>query len=113
MHALFPNILVVPFNETMVAFCFLHPLVEVNLPFFIDDFHPNTKVILNQDAFISTLACSLCFSFSGLSNIVHELLRYCFVPITFASGFEFLKKVCGHIICSHVPPFVSHLLITS
>jgi hypothetical protein len=28
---------------------------------------------------------------------VYELLRYCFVPITFASGFEFFLNVCGHI----------------
>ncbi len=97
MHALPSNILVVPSNETMVAFFVFHPLVEVKLPLFIDDFHPKTKVTLNREAFISILACSLCLSFSGPSSIVYELLRYCFVPITFASGFEFFLNVCGHI----------------
>ncbi len=36
-----------PFNETTRIFHLLHPLIEVDLPLFVDDFHPKTEVILN------------------------------------------------------------------
>jgi hypothetical protein len=58
----------------MGVFCFLHPLAEVDLPPFVDDFHFMTKVTLNQEAFVSTLAHSPRLSFNGPSNTVYELL---------------------------------------
>ncbi len=44
--ALVRNTPVTPSNETMGILCFLHPLVEIDLPPFMDDFHPEMKVIL-------------------------------------------------------------------
>ncbi len=45
--------------------------------------------------------------------MVYELLWDCFVLDDYASGFEFIFKVCGHIVHGHVPPSVSHLFATS
>jgi hypothetical protein len=47
MHALAPNILAVPFDNTRATFHLLHPLIEVDLPPFVDDFHLETKVTLD------------------------------------------------------------------
>ncbi len=55
------------------------------------------EVTLNQEAFVTALVHSPCFSFSGPSGMVYELLRKCFVPDDYASGFDLLFDVCGHI----------------
>jgi hypothetical protein len=54
--------------------CFFHPLAKVDLPSFIDDFHPKTKVILDQEAFIFALARSPPLSSCGLLGMVYDLL---------------------------------------
>jgi len=71
---------IAPSDETRRVFWFLHLLAEVDLPPFVDDFHLETKVILDQKTFISILACSPHFSFGGPSNMVYELLQNYFVP---------------------------------
>jgi hypothetical protein len=52
VHALAPSILMVPFDEIMTTLCLFHPLADVDLLLFVNDFHVETKVILNQEAFI-------------------------------------------------------------
>jgi hypothetical protein len=47
IHALTLNTPTVPSNETTKVFCLLHPLVEVDLLPFVNNFHPETKVTLN------------------------------------------------------------------
>jgi hypothetical protein len=56
------------------SFVFSTRSLRLISPLFVDDFHFETKVILNQEAFVSTLICSPCFSFGGLSGMVYELL---------------------------------------
>jgi hypothetical protein len=46
VHALAPNILVIPSNETMATFHLLHPLINVDLLPFVDDFHLDIEIIL-------------------------------------------------------------------
>jgi hypothetical protein len=65
MHALVPSILAIPFDNTTTTFHLLHPLTEVNLTSFIDDFHLEIKVTLDQEAFIFVLAHSPNLSFGG------------------------------------------------
>jgi hypothetical protein len=52
VHALAPNILMVPVDEIMTTFCLFHPLAIVDLPLFVNDLYIKTKVILNQNLFI-------------------------------------------------------------
>ncbi len=53
---------------------FLYPLIEVDLPLFVDDFHLKIEVTLNQKAFNSISVHSPHFSSSGPSSMVYELL---------------------------------------
>jgi len=69
--ALTPNTHVAPSNEFMGVLRLLHPLAEVDFAPFVDDFHLETKVTLNWEAFVSTLVCSSCLSFRGLLGMVH------------------------------------------
>jgi hypothetical protein len=71
----------------MKVFCFLHPLVEVDFIFFIDDFHLETKVILDHETFIFTLAHS-SHLYSGLLDMVYELLWNFFVLDDFLGSFD-------------------------
>jgi len=48
MHALALNTLTIPSNETTTTLHLLHPSTKVDLPPFVNDFHPKTKVILNK-----------------------------------------------------------------
>jgi hypothetical protein len=82
-------------------------------PPFVNDFHPNIEVTLDQKTFISALVRSPRISSNGLSNMVYELLQHYFVPDDFASDFDLFFKVCGHIIQGHVPPLVSCLFFAS
>jgi hypothetical protein len=74
MCALVMNISMVPSDDTMVAFCLFDPLAKVDLPHFVNDFHPKTKFIVNQEVFIFSLACSPHLSFNSPSSMVYELL---------------------------------------
>jgi hypothetical protein len=73
VRALAPSTLVTPSAKTIVALCHLHPLVEVDLPSLVDDFHLETDLIQNKEAFTSTLTRSPCFSSNDFSNMVYEL----------------------------------------
>jgi hypothetical protein len=72
----------------MGGLCFLHPLVEVGLPPFINDFHLEIKVTLNWEEFISFLACSPCLSSNGPLDMVYEFLQNCFVLNDYMDGFD-------------------------
>jgi hypothetical protein len=73
------NTLVAPFDEIVKILCLLHPLVEVDFPPFVDDFHLEMTITLDQKAFIFNLAHSSRFFSNGPSSMVYELLRNCFV----------------------------------
>ncbi len=74
IHALTLNTLVAPSNETMGVLYFLHPYVKLDLPRFVDNFHPKTKVILDRETFIFALVHSSRISFDGPVGMVYELL---------------------------------------
>ncbi len=61
--ALVPSTLVASFDKTMRVFCFLYLLAKVNFPPFVDDFHLEMEVTLNQEAFVYVLAHSPYFCF--------------------------------------------------
>jgi hypothetical protein len=63
-----------PLTKTIMALHHFHPLVKVDLPLFVDDFHLETNFILDREAFISILTHSPSFSFNGFSGTVYELL---------------------------------------
>jgi hypothetical protein len=44
---------------------------------------------------------------------VYELLQNYFVLDDFINDFDLIFEICEHITRGHVPPLVSHLLITS
>jgi hypothetical protein len=73
-HALAPTIHVAPLVKTIVAFHHLHSLAEVDLPLFIDDFHPKMDLVLDRETFIFVLTHSPRLSFDGPSIMVYELL---------------------------------------
>jgi hypothetical protein len=90
----------------MGVLCLFHPYAKVDFSPFIDDFHPETKVILDQAVFIYALVCSPRLSFDGPSGMVYEFLRNYFVPNDFANGFDLFFETCGHISQSLVPPLI-------
>jgi len=45
IHALAASTFVTPFDKILRIFCLLHPLVEVDFPLFVDDFHLKMTVI--------------------------------------------------------------------
>jgi hypothetical protein len=90
----------------------LHPLVEVDLPPFVDDFHPKIKVFLDRETYIFVLARSPCLVFGGPSNMVYEILQNGFLPYDYVSGFNVFLEVCGHIVQGHVPPLILCLFFT-
>jgi len=79
-------------------------LVEIDLPPFFDDFNPKMDLVFDREAFIYALMHSPHLSSDNPLNMVYELLRYCFVPDDFASGFDICFEICKHIACGHVPP---------
>jgi hypothetical protein len=78
----------IPSNDTITTLCFLHPLVIIDLPPFVNDFHLQTKVILNRKTFIFTLAHSPHLSSSGPSSMVYELLQDYSIPKDSTNGFD-------------------------
>jgi hypothetical protein len=85
------------YDTTNVLHLF-HPFAEVDFFPFVDDFHLETKVTLDQEAFIFALIRSPRLSSGGPSGMVYEFLRNCFVLDDSASGFDLFSKVCGHIV---------------
>jgi hypothetical protein len=55
-------------------FTFFTHQQRLTFPPFVNDFHPKTKVTLDWETFISTLACSPHLSSIGSSNMMYELL---------------------------------------
>jgi hypothetical protein len=74
MCALAPNTLVAPLAKTIATFHYLHPLLEVDLPLLVDNFHPKTNLVLNREAFIFALTHSSHLSSIGPLVMVYELL---------------------------------------
>jgi hypothetical protein len=102
-----------PSAKTITTFCHLHPLVEVDFPYFVDNFHPKTNLVLDRKEFIYALTCFSRLSFSSPLGMVYEFLQDCFVLDDSASGFDLFFEICGDIACGHVFPSVSHLLVAS
>jgi hypothetical protein len=95
MHALASSILVALSVVTILALRHLHPLAEVDLSFFVNDFHPEMDLVLDREAFIYILTCFPCLSSNSPSNMVYKLLQSCFVPDDFTSGFDIFLKYEG------------------
>jgi hypothetical protein len=55
-------------------FTFFTHQQRLTFPPFVNDFHSKTKVTLDWETFISTLACSPHLSSIGSSNMMYELL---------------------------------------
>jgi hypothetical protein len=89
---------VAPYDETMGILRLFHSHVEVDFPPFVGDFHHETKVTLNWEAFVFALVHSPRLHFNGLSGTVYKVLQNYFVPNDFMSGFNLFFKVCGHIV---------------
>jgi len=75
-----------------------HPLVEVDLPPFVDDFNPKMDLVLDIEAFVFALMHSPRLSSDNPLNMVYELLQYCFVLDDFASGFDFCFEICMQFV---------------
>jgi hypothetical protein len=99
-----------PLAETITTIRHLHPLVGVDLPPFVDNFHLKINFVLDKEAFIFTLTRFPCLSSDNPLGMVYELLRDYFVLDDFASDFVIFFEIYKHIICGHVLPLVSHLL---
>jgi hypothetical protein len=72
MH--WPLTLAAPSVETITALHHFHPLVKVNFPPFIDDFHLEMDFILDEKANIYVLTHSPHLSFGNPLGMVYELL---------------------------------------
>jgi hypothetical protein len=82
MCVLGPTTRVAPLVKTITSLHHLHPLVEVDLPLFVDDFHPEMDLVLDREAFIFALTHLPCLSFDDLSSTVYEILKdYLFLMI--------------------------------
>jgi len=92
MHALAPIIHVTPTIETIATLHHLHPLAKVDLPPFVNNFHPYMDLVLDREAFISTLKCFPCLSFNDPSSMVYELLWNCFILDDSVSDFDIFLR---------------------
>jgi hypothetical protein len=88
MCALAPNTFVAPLVETITTFHHFHPLDEVDLPRFVDDFHLKMNLVLDREALIFALTHSPHLSFNGPLGMVYELLQDCFVLDDYVNGFD-------------------------
>ncbi len=88
-----PNTHVAPLVETITTFCHIHPLVEVDLPPFVNNFHPKTNFVLDKEAFTFALTCFACLSSGDLSSMVYELLQDYFVPNGSINGFDLFYEI--------------------
>jgi hypothetical protein len=57
-----------------------HPLAEVDLPPFVNDFHLKMNLVLDWKTFIFVLTHSSCLSSNGHSGVVYEFLWDLFCP---------------------------------
>jgi hypothetical protein len=96
-----------------VAFHHLHPLVEVDLPPFVNDFHLKMDFVLDIEAYIFVFMHLPSLSFGNPSSMVYELLQDYFVLDDSTSGFDLFLKMCEHIVHGHILPLISLLLVTS
>jgi hypothetical protein len=77
MHALAPSTLVAPLTKTIAALCHFNPLADVDLPFFVNDFHSKIDFILDRDKDINhiyALAHSPHLLSDGPLGMLYELL---------------------------------------
>jgi len=98
MRTLVPNTAMAPLVETIAALRHLHQLAKVDHPPFIDDFHLETIFVLEGKAFIFALIDFPSLSSNGLSGMVYEFLRDCFVPNDLVSGFDFFLKYANTLL---------------
>jgi hypothetical protein len=70
---LIPNTLAT-FDKTIKVLHFLHTIIAIDFPPFVNDFHCEMEVILNQEAFVSALVLSPRFFSGGLSGMVYKFL---------------------------------------
>jgi hypothetical protein len=61
MHALAPNTPTTPSTKTIAAFRHLYSLAKVDLPVFVDDFHPKMNFVLDKEAFFCFDTFSISF----------------------------------------------------
>jgi hypothetical protein len=94
----------------MEVFRLLHPPTKVDFPPFVDDFHHEMKVTLNQETFVFVLAPSPHLLIGGPLGMVYGLLQNNFVSNDSRSNFNLFFEVCGHIVQCDVPFSVSSLL---
>jgi len=74
MCALALGILVAPSTKTIVALCHLHPLVEVDLPPFVNNFHPKMDLVLDKETFIYALTHFPLLSYGGPLGMVYAFV---------------------------------------
>jgi hypothetical protein len=70
--ALAPNILMAPLVENVATFHHFHLLVKNDFPPFVNDFHLEMDLVLDKDAFISTLTRFPCLSSSSPLGMVSQ-----------------------------------------
>jgi len=94
IHALTSSTFISPFDETTKIICFFNPLVEVDFPTFIDDFHFEMKFTLDQDPIIFALVHSS--HFSSWWSIGYGV-------------WAFIKKICLKWFCEWFRPLFQHM----
>jgi len=86
MHAL------APLAKTIAALHHVHPPAKVDIPPFVNYFHPKMDFILDRDAFISALTSFPHLSSNSPSNMAYQFLQDYFVLDDSISGFVFFFK---------------------
>jgi len=89
VRALTPNTPKATSIETIMAFHHFHPSVEVDLPPFVENFHPKTNIVLDKKNIYFCLTHFPCFSSNDPSGVVYELLWDYSIPNDSTSGFFF------------------------
>jgi hypothetical protein len=64
-----------PLAKTILAFHHLHPLVRVDLPPFVNDFHPKIDLALDRKTFIYILTHSPCLSSNSPLILMYEFSK--------------------------------------
>jgi len=100
MCALAPNTFVAPSTKTIVTLCHLHPLAKVDLPPFVNNFHPETNLVLEKETFIFTLTC---FHISHLMVPQVWCMNFCGIILTLMTllvALIFFKNMWAHHLWS-------------
>jgi hypothetical protein len=97
IHKLIPSTPIAPFDETTGIFRLFHPLVAVDIPPFIDDFHFETEVTLNQKTFVFALVCSPHLSSGGPLGMVYNYENGFNLFFKFSKYVGTLLKVMFHL----------------